>query len=143
MNNEPPAQKVRKQPPQQTIDDFWEEFTTKHPGKILNILPKNVFAKAKAARTPKGTVSGQGALRSYEQAKAECEAAVQQISRECRRVNMRYRDAHFDIEFDLKTGSRYCLDNIRGYDSRDGPRPRAVKRVPVSRALPGVRTFIS
>lgn len=132
----PPApRKVRKQPPQKTIDDFWSSFNTDYPGKVLSILPKDVYAKSKAAKQLKGTVVGQAALKSYDQAAAECEAAVQQISQECKRVNMRYRDKHFDIEFDLKKGYRRCLDGIWGFDPNAPPEeappmPRAVKRVP-------------
>ena len=130
--------KVRRQAPQKTIEEFWASFSTKYPGKVLNILPKNSFAQRKAAREPKGTVYAQGALRSYDDARAECIAAVQQLARECRRVNMRYRDAHFDIEFDLKTRSRRCLDGIMGYDPNDSPRPRAVKRIPVGWQSTGI-----
>lgn len=132
-NSTPVPRKIRPQPPQKTVEDFWDAFTTKHPGKVLNILPKNVYAKSKAAHTPKGTVYAQDATKSYEDARAECIAAVQQVSRECRRVNMRYRDPHFDIEFDLKDGPRRCLDGIGGFDPKDSPRPRAVKRVHVCR----------
>jgi hypothetical protein len=137
-NSNPPSRKVRPQPPQQTIEDFWCAFTTKYPGKVLSILPKNVYAKHKAQREPQGTVYGQHALKSYEEARAECMAAVEQISLECRRVNMRYRDPHFDIEFDLKTRSRRCLDGIGGFDSKESPCPRAVKRVPVRRKARGL-----
>ena len=41
---------------------------------------------------------------------------MEKIIDECRRVNQKYRDPHFDLEFDLKTGRRDCLeslDNIR------------------------------
>jgi hypothetical protein len=126
----PTRRKVRKQPPQKTVDDFWAAFTTSYPGKVLSILPKDVYAKSKAAKQLKGTVVGSPALKSYDEAARECVAAVEQISRECKRVNMRYRDKHFDIEFDLKKGYRRCLDGIWGVNSEDGPWPRAVKRVP-------------
>ena len=123
--------KPKRQTPQQTVDDFWDKFTTKFPGKVHTILPQNVYAKAKARHTPKGAAHGQAALKGYEQAKADCQATVDKIAKECRRVNMRYRDPHFDIEFDLKQNYREkeCLE---GFLRADEPfEPGSVKRVPV------------
>lgn len=31
---------------------------------------------------------------------------------ECRRVNQKYRDPHFDLDYDLKSGSRDCLESL-------------------------------
>lgn len=126
----PPSRKVKKQVPQKTVDEFWEAFTTKFPGKVHTILPKNAYAKSKAAREPKGTVYGRCAGNSYKEAKADCTATVDKIAQECRRVNMRYRDPHFDIEFDLKSNKRDCLDGLLIYE--DAGRPKSVKRVHVS-----------
>ena len=126
-----PTRKVKKQVPQKTVDEFWEAFTTKFPGKVHTILPKNAYAKSKAAREPKGTVYGRSAGKSYEEAKADCVATVDKIAQECKRVNMRYRDPHFDIEFDLKSQKRDCLDGL--VYSEEGT-PKSVKRVPVSLA---------
>ena len=120
--------RLKKQKPQQTIDDFWNQYMTKFPGKIHTILPQNLFARARARKEPKGTVSGQEAGRSYKQAKADCQAAVEKISKECRRVNMRYRDPHFDIEFDLKGHKNDCLE---GLGKKGNPfEPKSVKRIP-------------
>ena len=121
--------KVKKQVPQQNVDEFWEKFTTKFPGKIHSILPKNVYAVTKALNSPQGVVHGISAGKSYEQAAAECHAAVEKIATECRRVNMKYRDPHFDIEFDLKWSKRDCLDGLAG--SGDNLAPKSVKRVSV------------
>ena len=123
---------AKKQLPQKNVDDFWDKFTTNYPGKVHTILPKNTYAKSKAAHQPKGIVHGQAALRSYEEAKRDCTAAVTKIAKECRRVNMRYRDPHFDIEFDLKQNSRdkECLEGFY-YPSGDPFKPGSVKRVPV------------
>lgn len=35
-----------------------------------------------------------------------------QIVKECRRVNQKYRDPHFDLEIDLKLNRRDCLDSL-------------------------------
>ena len=133
------SKKVKKRVPQQNVDEFWDKFTTKYPGKIYSILPSNVYAKTKAAQSPVGLVHGQAAQRSYDEAKADCIAAVDSIARECRRVNLKYRDPHFDIEFDLKRNKRDCLDalNGAGWDLT----PKSVKRVPVSTLL--ARNFMS
>ena len=70
------------------------------------------------------------AVKSYDQAAAECKHAVEKIAKECRRVNHKYRDPHFDIEFDLKRGRRDCLDALG--EVSDKAYPRSVKRIPVS-----------
>ena len=72
----------------------------------------------------------QVAAKSYAQAAAECENAVVKIAKECRRVNHKYRDPHFDIEFDLKRNQRDCLDALGGFEEK--AYPKSVKRVPVS-----------
>ena len=75
-------------------------------------------------------MSGQVAVKSYDQAAAECKHAVEKIAKECRRVNHKYRDPHFDIEFDLKRGQRDCLDALGEVETK--AYPRSVKRIPVS-----------
>ncbi|KAL8736713.1 MAG: hypothetical protein Q9166_000079 [cf. Caloplaca sp. 2 TL-2023] len=84
--------------------------------------------KTKAAQSPVGLVHGQATGKSYDEAAADCKAAVDSIACECRRVNLKYRDPHFDIEFDLKRNKRDCLDSLAG--SGSDLTPKAVKRVP-------------
>lgn len=138
--------KVKKRVPQRNVDEFWDKFTTKFPGqkqhpppseklantykgKIYSILPSNVYAKTKAAQSPVGLVHGQATGMSYDEAAADCKAAVDCIAKECRRVNLKYRDPHFDIEFDLKRNKRDCLDSLSGAGRT--LTPKSVKRVPV------------
>ncbi|MCJ1316502.1 hypothetical protein MMC15_001823, partial [Xylographa vitiligo] len=118
----------KHQTPQQNVNKFWDVFTTKFPGRVDRVLPDNVYAKSKAASEAKGVVHGQAALKSYEETKVECIRAVEKIAKECRRVNMRYRDPHFDIEFDLKQNKNDCL---QGLVSGNGELllPQSVKRV--------------
>ncbi|KAL9016517.1 MAG: hypothetical protein Q9185_006138 [Variospora sp. 1 TL-2023] len=133
-----PIKKVKKRVPQRNVDEFWDKFTTKFPGidqvahkcsgKIYSILPANVYAKTKAAQSPVGLVHGQATGKSYDQAKAECKAAVESLAKECRRLNLKYRDPHFDIEFDLKRNKRDCLDSLEG--TSNNLKPKSVKRVP-------------
>ncbi|CAD6573733.1 MAG: hypothetical protein ASARMPREDX12_006221 [Alectoria sarmentosa] len=119
--------KVRKQLPQRGVDEFWKKFATKFPGKVHSILPADIYAKTKASRSTKGVVNCQIAVRSYDQAAAECKHAVEKIAKECRRVNHKYRDPHFDIEFDLKWKRRDCLDALG--EVSDKAYPRSVKRI--------------
>ena len=79
-------------------------------------------------------MNGQTAVKSYDQAAAECKNAVEKIAKECRRVNHKYRDSHFDIEFDLKRNRRDCLDGLGQVD--DKAYPKSVKRIPVSVLYP-------
>lgn len=125
------GQRKRKpisQPPQESIKQFWDKFNTKYPGKVFKILPENARARKKAANPSKGAVQ-QRAAKSYEQARAECERNVQRIIKECRRVNQKYRDPHFDIEWDLKTNRRNCLNGLAR--ELQGGSPKGVKRVTV------------
>ena len=48
-------------------------------------------------RTPKGEVKGSSVATSYYEAVKECEAKVAQIVKECKRVNVKYTDPHFDL----------------------------------------------
>ena len=95
------------------------------------MLPTDVHAKRKALKAPKGEVNGQRAIKSYDQAALECKYAVEKIAKECRRVNHKYRDQHFDIEFDLKRGPRDCLDGLLRPSAQDQLSPGSVKRVTV------------
>lgn len=130
---------VKKQAPQKSIDEFWNKFTTKHPGKIFTILPDNLYAKRAAAHAPKGSIPGKNALASYEEAVQACKNKVAKIVKECRRLNQKYRDPHFDIEADFKRSQAYpdippdCLTSLDKEQSEF--QPMSVKRVEVRKAL--------
>lgn len=121
--------KAPKQTPQETVKQFWAQFNTKYPGKVFTVLPDNPYARSKAAQLPKGIVQGHDAVKSYEQARKECVRAVERIVRECKRVNQKYTDPHFDLEFDLKSGRRDYLNGLEGTNAE--MRPKGVKRVTV------------
>jgi hypothetical protein len=129
---------VRKQAPQKSIDEFWAKFTTKHPGKIFTILPDNLYAKRAAAHAPKGSIPGINALASYEEAAEACKTKVRKIVKECRRLNQKYRDPHFDIEADFKRSQAFPdspPDCLTGLDQDKSPyQPMSVKRVEVTNA---------
>jgi hypothetical protein len=130
-----PRLPARKHAPQRSIDDFWAKFTTKHPGKIFTILPDNLYAKRAAAHAPKGSIPGVNALASYEQAVESCRNKVAKIVKECRRLNQKYRDPHFDIEADFKRSQALAdtpADCLTGLDKEQADfQPMSVKRVEV------------
>lgn len=126
----PPPRKVDRYAPQEGVNRFWSRFYAKYPGKVFNILPENPYAQ-KIATSSKDVAQAQRAVRSYEQAKEECIRDVKRIIRECRRINQKYRDPHFDIESDLKKNKRYCLEGLKPPPSSEEYFPKAVKRVTV------------
>ncbi|KAK3325840.1 calcium-dependent cysteine-type endopeptidase-like protein [Apodospora peruviana] len=112
----------KQKTPQKRVDEFWKKFSTKAPGKATTVLPKNELAQKLAKRkSAKEVGSGITAQASYEEAAALCRAKVEKIVQECRRVNQKYRDPHFDLEQDLKSGYRDCLESLSNlrYDSSD------------------------
>ncbi|KAI1749530.1 hypothetical protein F4782DRAFT_533330 [Xylaria castorea] len=122
--------KDKDQTPQQTIDEFWANFTTKAPGKATTVIPSNEYAERAARRSNKAV--GTTTQASYEEAAAVCKAKVAKIVKECRRVNQKYRDPHFDLELDLKWGARDTLEmlyNAQGEKAGSGFHPKSVKRV--------------
>ncbi|KAK3900412.1 putative calpain-1 catalytic subunit [Staphylotrichum tortipilum] len=98
----PPDNKPAQHPPQRKVDQFWRKFTTKSPGKATTLLPPTTLTRP-AKTTPKGTTTD---------AVAHCRAKVAQIVAECRRINQKYRDPHFDLDFDLRSGTRDCLEAL-------------------------------
>ena len=129
--------KMRKQQPQKDIEDFWNKFTTDHPGKIFTILPDNLYAKraaAHAAHRRKDASPVQNAQASYDEAVQACEEKVAKIVRECRRINQKYRDPHFDIESDFRRSQQTgvpsdCLTSLDGLGT--DLKPMSVKRIEV------------
>lgn len=99
--------------PQRKVDEFWTKFTARVPGKATTVLPKNEYAERLSKRnSAKEVGGGTNAQASFEEAAAICRAKVEKIVQECRRVNQKYRDPHFDLEYDLKTGRRDCLESL-------------------------------
>lgn len=94
------------------------------------MIPHNSYA-VRAARNSRKAV-GIATQASYEEAAALCKAKVDKIVKECRRVNQKYRDPHFDLEWDLKWGNRDTLESL--HNVKNPPesefKPKSVKRVP-------------
>ncbi|KAI0429936.1 hypothetical protein F5Y09DRAFT_244210 [Xylaria sp. FL1042] len=131
-NNNQKKKKKRKPPPQQSINKIWRRFATKKYTKALSVLP---FDPVPLPSTPEGP--NELLSVGYERAREECSRRVKKIIQECKRVNTRYRDPGFDLDWDLKMGKGNCL-NYLGSSKFDMSNtrystttsvPKAVKRV--------------
>lgn len=78
--------------PQESIDKIWERFSQKRFSKAMTVLP---FAPT--APSPLSDRANELLSQGYERAAEECRRKVRKIIKECRRVNMRYRDPGWDI----------------------------------------------
>ncbi|KAI0167549.1 calpain family cysteine protease [Pestalotiopsis sp. NC0098] len=131
-NQNQKKKKKRKPSPQRSINKIWQHFTAKKFTKALSILPFDPVPLPLDQDRPNELLSA-----SYDRAVDECRRKVQKIIRECKRINTRYRDPGWDIDFDLKMVKGNCL-NYLGSNKFDiaGPRttsstaiPKSVKRV--------------
>ncbi|KAJ5923242.1 Alpha/beta hydrolase fold-3 [Penicillium verhagenii] len=126
-SNSRPLHRARCQAPQESVKQFWEQFNTRYPGKVYTVLPDNAYARTRAKRVPNGVIQGHQAVKSYEQAKLECQRSVDRIMKECQRANQKYTDPHFDIELDLKSGRKNYLFGLD--KTNEEMMPLGVKRV--------------
>ncbi|KAF3065152.1 Calpain-9 [Daldinia childiae] len=131
-NQNQKKKKKRKPPPQQSINKIWRRFTTKQFTKALAVLPFDPVPLPSTPERPNELL-----ITGYERAREECSRKVKKIIAECKRVNTRYRDPGFDLDWDLKWLKGNCLNYLgsRKFDisnSRLGTNtsvPKAVKRV--------------
>lgn len=94
QNNNQDQKKKRKKrlPPQQSINRMWKKFSNRKFHKALAVLPFDpVLPPACSDRPNEPLWDG------YERAAQECRRKVDKIVKECKRVNMRYRDPGFDL----------------------------------------------
>jgi hypothetical protein len=93
---------------------------------------------SKAPQPPKPERTNLLVSEDFERAVQECRTRVRKLIKECRRVNMRYRDPDFDIDWDLKWEKGYCLNGLgdskfeingRAFANPTSNVPKAVKRV--------------
>ncbi|KAL1635918.1 hypothetical protein SLS58_010023 [Diplodia intermedia] len=119
----PPAALTKKKqpacPPQQVLDEHWEKFITKTPGKITRIFPPSLYANLLPQTFPKTLTGNVSATASYEAAKEACERKVKRIVRDCKRTNEKWSDPDFDIESDFGTDDLNCLNSL--VDSSSAP----------------------
>lgn len=109
MSSDDANQPLKKpgETPQQALDRFWRVFTSTRRGKALTVLPRNDLADRLFEAQPKDGIVAETATAGYDNAVAKCKANVASIVRECRRINQKYRDLHFDLE-----DGRICLRDL-------------------------------
>ncbi|KAF2966294.1 hypothetical protein GQX73_g7248 [Xylaria multiplex] len=106
-NTNQKKKKKRKPPPQQSINKIWRRFATKKYTKALSVLPFDPVPLPSTSEGPNELLSV-----GYERAREECSRRVKKIIQECKRVNTRYRDPGFDLDWDLKMGRGHCLNYL-------------------------------
>lgn len=122
-------------PPQQAIDKFWKRFTSKDSGRLFTILSGNNKAKRAALKASLNAEAPKSAVVSYEQAAKACITEVVGIVRDCKRLNQKYQDPHFDIEYDhMRARIGFTPDCLVPLgSSKNDLEPKSVKRVEVRR----------
>src|SRR4051794_16589997 len=120
QNPPPPSAKPKKKkkhvPPQDTINKIWSRFSVKKFSKATVVLPFATSSNQTTLDPSKPPQTGRDNLlvsEDFDRAVQECRTRVKKLIKECRRVNMRYRDPDFDIDWDLKMKKGYCLNNLK------------------------------
>ncbi|KAL7943403.1 hypothetical protein V8C42DRAFT_106399 [Trichoderma barbatum] len=134
-NNQDQKKKRKKRlPPQQSINKVWKKFSNRKFHMALSVLPFDPVVAPRSGLDRPNELLSEG----YERAAEECRRKVQKIVQECKRVNMRYRDPGWDLDWDLKYEKGNTLNYI-GTNKFEISRstllgskavvPKAVKRV--------------
>jgi hypothetical protein len=133
--------KKKPLPPQETINKIWSLFSVAKFSKANVILPFDHQASSNSSKiVPPSNPPSNNVLVSedFERAVQECRTKVKKLIKECKRVNMRYRDPTFDIDWDLKWEKGYCLNGLveskfeingRAFANPTSNVPKAVKRI--------------
>ncbi|KAF5500414.1 Calpain-D [Colletotrichum siamense] len=132
-NNDQKKKKKKKAPPQQSINRIWKKFQNRKFNKALAVLPFDPVLPPASADKPNELLTA-----GYERAVEECRRKVKKIIQECRRVNMRYRDPGWDLDWDLKWEKGHCLNTLGStkwqlsrttLSNPSASVPKAVKRI--------------
>jgi len=139
-----PKKKKKPQPPQEAINKIWQRFSVQKFSRATKILPfasttaQSSTDPSKLKPAPKPENENLLVSEDFERAVQECRMRVKKLIKECKRVNMRYRDPDFDIDWDLKWEKGYCLNGLgdskfeisgRAFANPTSNVPKAVKRV--------------
>ncbi|KAF4462584.1 hypothetical protein FALBO_10605 [Fusarium albosuccineum] len=131
-NNNDQKKKKKKLPPQKSINRIWKKFSKRKFHRALAVLPFDPVLP------PATYQSNELLLAGYDRAAEECRRKVEKIIKECKRVNMRYRDPGWDLDWDLKYEKGHCLNTlgVQKFElnrttllSSKAAVPKAVKRV--------------
>ena len=79
--------------PQSAIDNIWKCFSSLRPLQALSILPSDPTTRPSSDGSYRNELLSKGRLHAV----TECREKVSEIIRECRQLNMRYRDRDWDL----------------------------------------------
>jgi hypothetical protein len=131
------SKKKRSLPPQETINKIWSRFSASRFSKATVILPQ-ISGSSQTVAPSNPRPNNLLVSEDFERAVLECRTRVRKLIKECKRVNMRYRDPDFDIDWDLKWEKGHCLNGLvdpkfeisrHAFESPTSMVPKAVKRV--------------
>ncbi|KAI9166515.1 Calpain-9 [Paramyrothecium foliicola] len=132
-NNDQKKKKKKRLPPQQSINRTWKKFSSRKFHTALSVLPFDPVEPPTQVERPNELLWD-----GYERAAEECRRKVEKIVKDCKRVNMRYRDPGWDLDWDLKYEKGNCLNSLGTTKfelnrttllSSSATVPKAVKRV--------------
>ncbi|KAF6528321.1 hypothetical protein HZS61_008623 [Fusarium oxysporum f. sp. conglutinans] len=116
----------------QLLFNIRQKFSKRKFHKALAVLPFD------PVKPPAIHHSNELLSAGYERAAEECRRKAEKITKECKRVNMRYRDPYWILDWDLKFEKGHCLNNLGSQKfelnetTRANPKsvvPKAAKRV--------------
>ncbi|KAI9055406.1 hypothetical protein LZ554_000360 [Drepanopeziza brunnea f. sp. 'monogermtubi'] len=131
--------KKKRLSPQDAINRIWERFSVKEFSNVTVVLPSSSITEPTIdpSKPPDAEQNNLLVSEDYERAVQECRTRVRKLVKECQRVNMRYRDPDFDIDWDLRMRRGHCLNNLKDrkfnvhekYSETHFTAPKSVKRV--------------
>ena len=107
-------------PPQQILNEFWQQFFVNESGMIHILLPAD--HQSPDADMDPTLLHGQSDG-TYTDARERCIEAVKRIVEECGRTNERFTDTDFDIHTNLfnEYENRDCLRSLHPSQSDEPP----------------------
>ncbi|VUC21957.1 unnamed protein product [Clonostachys rosea] len=106
-NQDQKKKRKRRVPPQPSINRIWKKFSNRKFTKALAVLPFDPVQPPASPDRPNELLWD-----GYNRAAEECRRKVEKIVKECKRVNMRYRDPGFDLDWDFKYEKGHCLNSL-------------------------------
>ncbi|GKU09197.1 unnamed protein product, partial [Fusarium langsethiae] len=135
--NAPSAKSLRhrklSRSPQQVIDKIWKRFSSSRFEQALAVVPLcDQPSQSMSEHTNEAFNTG------YERAVRECRGEIDCIIKECKMMNLKYRDPDWDLETDFEHRKGNCLNRLdwQKFDLNEEPKlsdeadaPKAVRRV--------------
>ncbi|CAI6091084.1 unnamed protein product [Clonostachys chloroleuca] len=118
----------REHHPQALMARFWKKFHHRTPGKVTSIFPSSMYDAFHDDSVP-ASARVRNAAGSYDEARAECAAMVQEIVEHCEATNTSFLDKEFELEHDYYMQIDDCLRGLIRKEEQSS-RPGGVHRVP-------------